>query len=140
MRELKFRAWNNDIKVMDYGNGELCGYNEFDLSPTATVNDIINQNYPELEWMQYTGIKDKNGKEIYEGDILYGGEDYYKMYGNVVVGIGDCYTYDEENELTITCYGVYIKLKDGSKVNMTQEEMNLFEVIENIYENQELLD
>lgn len=52
MREIKFRAWNKTAKTM------ITDVNRIDLVGTAEV------------LMQYTGLKDKNGKEIYEGDIL----------------------------------------------------------------------
>lgn len=53
MREIKFRAWHKNMKSM-----------------CENVNtDLLNRDY--LEFMQYTGLKDTSGKEIYEGDILY---------------------------------------------------------------------
>jgi len=57
MREIKFRAFDKVENKMIYNLQDRCGLKE-DLK---CVNHII---------MQYIGLKDKNGKEIYEGDIL----------------------------------------------------------------------
>ena len=70
MREIKFRAWLKDDKRMI--EVRSIDFHEEGNIITVNYNDIFgfefNEN--EIELMQYTGLKDKNGKEIYEGDIV----------------------------------------------------------------------
>ena len=65
MREIKFRVWWE--KQMRHN--AICGNGQVLFIPNATGEyKWINQ--AECSVMQYTGLKDKNGKEIYEGDVL----------------------------------------------------------------------
>ena len=95
MREIKFRAWHKDNKSFDYfgikeiwKNGWICseGHHEATDSgflkkiPTSKEgvyaddkwlnNEIKSTFIPSCDAQQYTGLLDKNGKEIYEGDIV----------------------------------------------------------------------
>ena len=64
MREIKFRAWDKENEVMIYPKGIL-----FD-GRVVNFSCGILEPFEGYELMQYTGLKDKNGKEIYEGDIV----------------------------------------------------------------------
>ena len=63
MREIKFRAWNNEGKRWS---------TDWSLSEYTKILYLVEANYPydNLIFEQFTGLLDKNGKEIFEGDIL----------------------------------------------------------------------
>jgi len=117
-REIKFRAWDKNRKLMvsDENLSRLNQVWETEKFKTP-IGEGVNLGIS-LELMQYTGLKDKNGKEIYEGDIL---EDKYDNVGAV----------EFSHARFSWPHGV-----DWGEIEVEWDEI---EVIGNIYENPELL-
>jgi uncharacterized phage protein (TIGR01671 family) len=136
-RVIKFRVWDKDEEKMDYnvglvGNRILFEYGdiESDDSSVEAISyvDIDEHNEKYFEIMQYTGLKDKNDKEIYEGDIIEITWSYDKSIHKFKV------YYDCEN--------AYYSLKEIGRDDLDVlcgYSKGQIEVIGNIYENPELL-
>ena len=80
MREIKFRAWHKEKKIISEVLGIDILHKEIFFS-NGDVDYCEISDFKYIELMQYTGLKDMRGKEIYEGDILFEsfGERYHKV-------------------------------------------------------------
>ena len=122
MREIKFRAWDSETEEMYY-TGEsfdIIFYFDSEGIVAERVTEDETEKLEHLEYMAYTGLKDKNGKEIYEGDIVKHATDegvYKVIFEDGGFYVKNLFEYDFQ---TINEYPL--------------------EVIGNIYENPELLE
>lgn len=137
MREIKFRAWDMSDELMYY-NVQF-GINFDDGSHYPFERFLGNQDdkdYHEWELMQYTGLTDKNGKEIYEGDIVkvvYNDNSTKSGMSDVFeIGFdGGCFGVVHTN-----LYSSYAR--DGRGSDFVLYFTVICKIIGNIYENPEL--
>ena len=120
MREIKFRAWDNKTNEM---------------RDTAELSNHLFRafkNAVQYEFMQYTGLKDKNGKEIYEGDILAMPEISKEVYWIVGWKAMRGFMHDGED------MPVGFTITSNIPQHIHPDVINL-EIIGNIHENKEKL-
>ena len=123
MREIKFRAWDKENEKMMKVSSLSLENKEIAVKENRTYHFFRMQN---LELMQYTGLKDKNGKEIYEGDILFFRDENMKY---IVVW----------QDAAFIIKSIEIR-KYSEKMCWLDDTEICCEIVGNIYENKKLLE
>lgn len=140
--EIKFRAWDNENKYMITSKQGIFTALRNSMNITVQDNgyynngDLLKPNKEKYTLMQYTGLKDKNGVEIYEGDICKGNE-FSDDNDLFIIKYGKYKTdYWKEKYIVNTYqYGWYAEyIKTKNQVHLVTP--NGIEVIGNIYENE----
>jgi len=132
MREIKFRAWDgksiyNNVVIID-GKAYLRDY----FATMVEAGDYV---------MQYTGLKDKNGVEIYEGDVIQCVSEMVRLDTNEKTGNIKTENYEVRWEPEKARWGRFIKGRFELLSGLHKEYMiKWYAVIGNIYENPELVD
>lgn len=137
MREIKFRAWDKENKEML----DIEDLHWDDCIRDFSIRTTMYRDYFDIKdmiLMQYTGLKDKNGKEIYEGDIVKINAHSYD-FGFEKDRIG-------EIRFLGGAFGFYKQLSEKEylfnelSIEFAYGELEYYEVVGNIYENKNLLE
>jgi hypothetical protein len=122
-REIKFRVWDKETEVMKVLGGLYPYQDEQTVGGEVFYEGEKTSKYfpEECEVMQYVGLTDKNGREIYEGDII----QHHDHHGNIARGVVRW----DERDAAFT-----------PGVGLMSEASQWLEVVGTVYESPELLD
>ncbi len=120
-REIKFRAWDKkENKMFEVSEIIFHGVKGMDINEKNTLGMDLWHISENTELMQFTGLKDKNGKEIYEGDINKNDD-------------------ERKSEVVFYAGGFYLKFSETEYKAIGSFAPFNWLVIGNIYENPNLL-
>jgi uncharacterized phage protein (TIGR01671 family) len=142
MRQLTFRVWNGREMVYDVTVGKFGAFyvnpmskgNGLDENDSASLTPFNTRYHNDTPVMQSTGLHDKNGKEIYESDVV-------RFFDGKIISTENGMDVDEiynigAFEWDETRMGWYVTNRDSVEMEEISEDI---EVIGNLYENPELL-
>ena len=152
MREIKFRVFDESEKEMYYLLEDRWSFGPCEDVRAVSWEDVFAAQEPDLIPLQYTGLKDKNDVEIYEGDLYIGKKEWCdgylkkkypkvinvicevvfgsgKFYGKVIGSVDEHKEAYENNDYRLIHYTL--------ETHGTQNKR--IEVIGNVYENPELI-
>ena len=116
MREIKFKIWIEEKKEM---------LEDFEIYDICLINKCAEFVFGKAKFLQYTGLKDKIGKEIYEGDVIRGGDTTYFVEW-------------DEYHFRFSIKGKPDGFSHYQAISMASQ-INKVKVIGNIYENTNLV-
>ena len=128
MREIKFRVWDMQCNTM---------FEAFEIHQTLREDNIEEDGKlveaalwsKDAMFLQYTGLKDKNNKEIYEGDIV---ECSMSFDGGTLPHTGEI--------IYLKQFGAFATKNLGGETLLHNHLLNTFEIKGNVYENLDLVE
>lgn len=145
MRQIKFRVWVKPWKWMDFPTS-------ISIDDSGHIEGVrgYGGDYPDtdMELMQYTGLHDKNGREIYDGDLFEHRFGYMvfddAIHDEMGIEYGVVVLEDGQFGVKIPALGVYnlygLLLHDGHLDDMPKDDLFVMKISGNVHDNPELLE